>query len=191
MHQGIELEAKLHPAQWVTVSGMASINDYHYTGNTASGQITNPTGAPTPVPELYLKGLPIGNIGTSSTSAQTTFGGTLDFKVLPAVKLSGSYLYYAKYYASYDPSNITTPNYQPYRLPNYGVINLDAVYRFKMAGFDAEFVGNVYNLLNTNYLGDAFETSPLASTDYVTRTRNLGVFYGAGRYYITTLRIKV
>jgi len=202
LHQGIEFEAKLHPAQWVTIGGMASINDFHYTGNTASGQITNPNGAPTAVPELFLKGLPIGNIGTSSTGAQTTFGGTLDFKVLPTVKVGATYLYYAKYYASYDPSNIykknadgsfSNPNYQPYQLPNYGVVNLDAVYRFKMAGFNAEFVANVYNLFNTEYLGDAFEQSPVPTTPYATpadRTRALGVFYGAPRYYVTTLRVK-
>lgn len=189
-HEGIELEAKLHPAQWVTIGGMFSINNYEYTSNTASGQITDPTGKTTNVPTLYLKGLPIGAVGSSTpTSAQTTAGGDVEFKVLPQVKLGATYLYYARYYATYDLTSITSAGYTPYKLPNVGTANLDVVYRFKMAGFNAEFVGNVYNLFNTQYIGDAYDTSAVG-TNYVTRTKNLGVFYGAGRYYMTTLRFK-
>jgi hypothetical protein len=190
LHEGIELEGKLHPVQWITIGGMFSINNYKYNNNTASGQITSPNSKPTNVPQLFLKGLPIGNIGTAPTSAQTTTGGDIELKVLPQVKIGATYLYYARYYASYDPTNITAAGYQPYKLPDYGVANLDVVYRFKMAGFNAEFVGNVYNLFNTTYLSDAFDQSPLLSTNFVNRTNSLGVFYGAGRYYMTTLRIK-
>ncbi len=195
VHQGVEVEAKYRPVQGVVFGGMLSIGDYHYTKNTSSGQITSDNGTTTAVPELYLKGLKVGEPGTSATSAQTTAGGSVDVRVLSKVTIGADYLFYGKYYASYDPTKITFTGYVPYQIPNFSTLDMNAVYRFKMAGFNAEFVANVFNILNTKYLGDAYDSAPTAAASTITanfanRTNNLGVFYGAGRFYETTLRIK-
>ena len=58
-----------------------------------------------------------------------------------------------------------------------------------MAGFDAVLTANVYNALNTTYLGDAYDTTP-SSAAYIQRVNQLGVYYGAPRYYVTALKIK-
>ena len=76
-----------------------------------------------------------------------------------------------------------------YEIPNFSTLDMNIVFRFKFAGLDASFIGNVYNLLNTTYLADAFELNP-SNADFVTRTNALGVWYGAGRTYMTTLKIK-
>ncbi|WP_428331524.1 TonB-dependent receptor domain-containing protein [Mucilaginibacter sp.] len=190
LHEGVEVEAKLRPIKDVVLGGMLSIGNYHYLSNTGATQITSDNGTSTTISALQLKGLKIGEPGTGATSAQTTAGVTLDIKVLPKVTIGGDYLYYGKYYASYDPSKITFSGYLPYQIPNFSTVNLNVVFRFKMAGFDASFTGNVYNLFNTGYIGDAFDTAPAQGASYITRTSQLGVDYGPGRFYMTTLKLK-
>ena len=189
LHQGVEADAKFRPVKGVTLGGMISVGDYHYLSNTASGQITSQSGTITNVPQLYLKGLKIGEIGTSATSSQLTSGGTIDIKVLPKVTVGADYLWYSHYFASYDPTNITFTGYQLINIPDHGTLDANIAFRFKMAGFDAVLTANVYNALNTTYLGDAYDTTP-SSAAYIQRVNQLGVYYGAPRYYVTALKIK-
>jgi iron complex outermembrane receptor protein len=211
MHEGIEADAKYRPIQGVVLGGMLSIGDYYYTSNSGSVQVTSENGSgSTTYGSLLLKGLKVGDPGSSvggspsATSAQTTAGGTLDVKVLPRVTLGAQYLYYSHYYAAYNPSKLTVANgwtqgeYQPYDIPDFGTLDLDVVFRFKMAGFDAEFIGNVYNVLGTKYISDAYETTPtpgrtpeqrIGGVSYSTPP-TIGVNYGAPRFYMTTLKLK-
>jgi iron complex outermembrane receptor protein len=195
LHQGVEIDAKLRPIKDVTLSGMLSIGDYHYTSNTGPAQVTSDNGQTQTQPSLLLQGKKVGEFGTASTGAQTTAALGLDVNVLPQVKIGANYNYYGRYYASYDPTkmvNSATFNateYTPYQLPNFSTVDLNIVFRFKLAGLDAAFIGNVYNLFNTVYLADGFENAP-SNADFVTRTNALGVWYGAPRTYMTTLKIK-
>ena len=190
VHQGVEVSAKYRPIQGVVLGGMLSVGDYHYMSNPKSGQITSDNGPSSTVGNLNVKGLKVGELGTSATSAQTTAGASLDIKVMPKVTIGGDYLFYGKYYASYDPTKITFTGYQPYAIPNFSTLDLNVVFRFKMAGFDASFIGNVYNVLNTSYIGDAYDSTPVQNASYISRTSALGVDYGTGRFYMTTLKIK-
>jgi iron complex outermembrane receptor protein len=211
VHEGIEANAKYRPIQGVVLGGMLSVGNYYYTSNTGAVQVTSQNGsAATTLPSLLLKGLKIGDPGSSvggspsATSAQTTAGGTLDVKVLSRVTLGAQYLYYSHYYAAYNPSKISAANgfgpgtYAPYDIPNFGTLDLDVVFRFKMAGFDSEFIANVYNVLGTKYISDAYETTPtpnltpeqrIGGRSY-TQPPTIGVNYGAPRFYMTTLKIK-
>jgi hypothetical protein len=195
VHQGIEVDGKFRPVQDVTLSGMLSIGDYHYTSNTGPAQVTTPNGPTVNQPSLLLKDKKVGEFGTASTGAQTTAALGLDIKLLPQVKIGGNWNYYARYYASYDPTKMVTTStfdptaFTPYKLPNFSTLDLNVVFRFKLSGLDASFIGNVYNVFNTTYLADAYETNP-TTADYVTRTNALGVWYGAGRLYMTTLKVK-
>ena len=203
LHQGIEIDAKLRPVKTVTFSGMLSLGDYHYTSNSGSGLVSSdkPNSTPTVIKSLILKGQPIGDFGSSAASnAQTTAALGLDIDVLPQVRIGANGNYYARFFASYDPSKLvptpasgSTPKfdpatYKPVQLPNYSTIDLNIVYRFKFAGLDASFIGNVYNLLNATYLGEGYESTP-SNADNVTRLKTLGVNYGIGRLYMTTLKI--
>lgn len=195
LHQGVEADAKFRPVKGVTISGMLSIGDYHYTANSGPGQVTSDNG-PTQTQSSYLlKDKKVGEFGTASTGAQTTAALGLDLTVLPQVKIGGNWNYYARYYASFDPSkmlNTSTFNadaYTPYQLPNFSTLDMNVVFRFKLAGLDAAFIGNVYNVFNTIYLSDAFDSAPTNGT-FVSRTNALGVWYGAGRTYMTTLKVK-
>jgi iron complex outermembrane receptor protein len=193
VHQGVEFEGKLRPIQGVTFTGSLTIADYHYLTNTGAAQSTSTTGATVTQSSLLLKGLKVGEFGTAPTAAQTTASAGVDVKVLPQVTIGGNWNYYSRYYATFDPTKLTTPGYTNYELPDFSVFDLNIVYRFKFAGLDASFIGNVYNVLDTKYISDAYEVSPpltAAGQNFVTRTNNLGVYYGAPRMYMTTFKIK-
>jgi iron complex outermembrane receptor protein len=198
LHQGIEVDAKLRPIKSVTLSGMLSIGDYHYTSNSGSGIVGSdkPGTTATVINPLPLKGLVIGDFGASAASnAQTTAALGLDIDVLPQVRIGGNWNYYTRFFASYDMSTLTntgfaTNPYHPVQLPSYSTIDLNLVYRFKFAGLNASFIGNVYNLFNTKYLTEALDRAPLVpGATYASQLSNLGVNYGAGIVYSTTLKI--
>ncbi|MGN6395000.1 MAG: TonB-dependent receptor [Mucilaginibacter sp.] len=199
LHQGVELDAKFRPVKGVTLSGSLSVGDFHYTANTGPTQVTTDAGKSFTQDALLLKGLKIGEFGTANTSAQTTGALGLDIQVLPQVKIGANYNYYGRYFASFDPSKLTTSQqntagvpFSNYQLPSFSTADLNIVYRFKFAGLDAAFIANVYNVFNTVYVADAFETaipnSP-AAYSFATRTNNLGVWYGSPRTVMTTLKI--
>jgi len=217
MHEGIEADAKYRPIQGVVLGGMLSVGDYYYTSNTGAVQVTAENGSSVQnIPSLLLKGMKIGDTGSGVTggpsagSAQTTAAGSLDVKVLSRVTLGAQYLWYSHYYAAYNPAKISAANnftqgeFQPYDIPNFGTLDMDVVFRFKMAGFDAEFIANVYNVLGTKYISDAYESSPAPGLSTLQRLAGspgnsiggqptaptIGVNYGAPRFYMTTLKIK-
>jgi len=199
LHEGVEFDAKFRPVKGVTLYGSASIGDYHYTSNTGAAQITSdkPGASVTNIPALFLKNIKIGDFGSSAASnAQTTAALGLDLQVLPQVKIGGNMNYSGDYFASYDPSKLTAASgfdatkFRPLGLPNYTTVDLNIIYRFKIAGLDASFIGNVYNLLNTIYLDEGYESTPSATASDATRLNAIGVNYGYGRIYMTTLKLK-
>jgi len=207
LHEGVEFDAKFRPVKEVTLYGMASIGDYHYTSNSGSGQITSdkPGVAPVPVDALYLKGIKIGDFGSSAASnGQTTAAVGIDLQALPQVKIGGNMNFVGDYFASYDPSKLTdnsTNNknpalvdfsqntFRPLGLPNYTTVDMNIAFRFKFAGLDASFIGNVYNVFNTIYLNEGYEGTPNITPD-ATRLSTISVNYGNGRLYMTTLKFK-
>jgi outer membrane receptor protein involved in Fe transport len=207
VHQGIEVDAKFRPIKEVTLSGMLSVGDYHYISNSKGGIVTSDKpGAPvTQIPVLPLKGLKIGDFGASAASnAQTTAALGLDVDVLPKVTVGGNMNYYTHYYASYDMSTLTyrtdpatqqvtfdpTQPYHPMQMPDYSTFDLNVVFRFKLAGLNASFIGNVYNIFNTEYFTEGFEKTATNTASQISRMNSLLVNYGNGRIYMTTLKIK-
>jgi len=184
LHQGIEVDAKYRPVKEVQIRGMLSIGDWHYLTNAGPAQVTNDKGATTSIAQLFVKGLPVGD------AAQTTASLGADFNILPKFKIGPVYNYYARYTAYYSPNNITSASYVPYQVPNYSLLDLNMVFRFTIAGLDASFIGNVNNVLNTAYISDAYDSNGTAFTPAQNTASTIGVFYGIGRTYTTTLKIK-
>jgi len=182
LHQGIEIDAKFRPVKEITFSGMLSVGDWHYTSDAGPVQVTNDQGsATTTISKIYIKGLKVGD------AAQTTAALGMDAQILPQIKVGANFNYYGNYNAYFDPSKITVENYQPWKVPNYTTLDMNIVYRFKFSGLDASFIGNVYNLLGTEYIADAYDSSP---TGGLTPTSSIGVFYGATRTYMATFKVK-
>jgi len=107
--------------------------------------------------------------------------------VLPTVKLGATYNYFGNYTTSFNPLLVTFAGYQPYKLPNYSLLDLNMVFRLKIDGLEASFIGNVNNVLDTKYFSDAYDNSVSTSTPDAS---NVGVYYGIGRTYTATFKIK-
>jgi len=179
LHQGLELEMKLKPIKEITLNGMLSYGDWHYTNDAGPSTVYNSQQqAVKTVNKVYLKDIKVGD------AAQTTAALGADIDVLPDLTIGGNYFYYGNYYSDFNFANAGQPNMHPYKLPNYSIWNLNGVFRFKIAGLNAVLIGNVNNLLNTKYIADSYDanlTGNAASTL---------VYYGLGRTFVTSLKIK-
>ena len=179
LHQGGELELRYRPIKEISFGGSLSIGDFHYTNDAGPVQVINANGTPfKTVDKIYLTGQKVGDV------AQTTAAGNLELYLVPQLKVGVIYNYYAHYTAYVPFENFGSANLHPYILPNYSTWDMNAVYKFKMAGFDAELIGTVNNLLNTKYISDASDYG--ANGD----VSNLSVYYGLGRRFTTGLKVR-
>jgi len=184
LHQGVELNARYKPTREITFRGMLSVGKWNYITDAGPVQITSDKGTVASINELYVKGLAVGD------AAQTTASFAFDYNILPKLKIGPVWNYYANYYASVSAQNITAAGYTPYKIPNYSLFDLNGVFKFKLAGMDASFIGNIHNFFNTAYISDAFDQNGSAFAPAENTPSTIGVFYGLGRTYTTTLKIK-
>lgn len=179
IHQGAELELSYKPLREITIRGMFSYGDWYYNSNAGPASVYNAQqqliGT---VKQVLLKGIKVGD------AAQTTAALGMDVQVLPQLKLGADYYYYGNYYSDFNFVNDTKPGLTPYKLPIYSLWNLNAALRFKIAGLDGSLIGTVNNLLNTKYIADSYDANlsgdPAAAL----------VYYGLGRTFTTSLKIK-
>ncbi|MBW4890629.1 TonB-dependent receptor [Mucilaginibacter sp. HMF5004] len=189
LHQGIEFDMRYRQSKDLSFRGMFSLGKWTYLTNAGPVFVTSDipnstfTGSSN---TLYIQGLNVGD------AAQTTASFGFDLNVTPKLKVGSTYNYYGNYTAYFSPSNVTssTVEYVPFKLPNYSLFDLNAVFKFKFAGLEASFIGNVNNLFNTTYLSDAYDQNGTAFQPAQNTAGTIGVYYGIGRTYTTTLKIK-
>jgi len=179
MHQGGELELNYRPIQGVLIGGTATIGDYYYTSNAGPVSVLNSAGTVVGTQkEVFLKNEKIGDI------PQNMFSAFTEIKIVPALKVGARVVYYTDY-TSYVPfQNYTSADMHPYIVPNYAIWSMNAVYKFKMAGFDAELIGNVNNLLNSKVMTDV--------EDYTGKgdITQLEAYWLNQRTFTTTLKVR-
>ncbi|HEY4197758.1 MAG TPA: TonB-dependent receptor, partial [Mucilaginibacter sp.] len=179
LHQGAELELKLQPIRDITINGMFSYGDWYYTSNAGPATEYNAqqqvVGS---IDHVDLKGIKNGD------AAQTTAHLGIDVKVLPQIKIGADYFYWGNYTSRFDFTQADSPDLHPWKVPNVSIWNLDAIFSFKIANYDAQLVGNIQNLLNTKYISDSYDAALSGNPN------NVSVFYAAGRTFTTSLKIK-
>ncbi len=195
LHQGVEIDFLSKPIKNLEITGMISYGDWKWENNgkgllfTSDGQgynIKTNTVVPVGSPEqsqmnVKLKGIHVGN------SAQTTAAIGVKYEIVKGFNIGIDGNYYGRNYANY---SITPTAYnadlnlkQPWEIPEATVFSFNMSYRFKMGGFDASIIGNMENLFDAKYISDATDGS---NHDWKTSS----VFYGFGRTFSTTLKIK-
>lgn len=197
-HQGIELEVKASPLYWLDLNGMFSIGDWQWDSN-AKGYIYDANGQPldkdgnvasAPLAEdhyfagIALKGIRVGG------SAQTTAALGATVKIGKQIRIGADWTLYARNYAYYQvSSNNLTPGKtttvaDPWKAPTASQFDLNASYKFKLAGLNATISGNVNNLFDYQYLGKVWNPrSGAANKD------NVYGFYAFGRTFSTRLKV--
>lgn len=195
LHQGVELDFVARPIKDLEFTGMVSIGDWNWLNN-ASGYLYNAQNQPVDKSgnvvemlsanhakiDVNLKDIHVGN------SAQNTAAIGFNYQLLNGFRIGLDGNYYGRNYSYYNvssvASNISSSSYsQPWRIPDAVTLDLNANYRFKIGEFDATLIGNIDNILDSHYITDAVD-----GADHTSKTA--AVFYGFGRTWSTTLKIK-
>jgi outer membrane receptor protein involved in Fe transport len=106
--------------------------------------------------------------------------------VLRDLKVGLDFNYFDNLYAFYDPTNNTSPDDQgkdTWQLPDYGLLDFNMKYNFKIGSLDATLFGKVNNVLDTEYISDANDG---AERNAETAT----VYYGFGRTMSMSLKVR-
>ncbi len=197
-HMGIEFNCTFIPTKWLEINGMLSLGDYIWDSN-AKGYFYNQNGEPLKNSSgaiasgilaedhawavINQKGVKVGG------SAQTTAAISVTFKPFKGFRIGGDWKVNDRNYSYYsvsDPDWNRTLNVKdPWRIPWGNQLDLNASYRFNIAGVSATLYGNVHNLFNYNYVMDA--TTNMNETG--TWENAYGVLYSFGRTYSMKLRI--
>jgi len=186
LHKGIELDFASKPIKDLEITGMVSLGDWKWQNNVkgylfnSNGQPVTKTGKVVATPDsvsLNLKGIRVGN------SAQTTAAIGLNYQILKGFYIGLDGNYYGRNYSNYSIS-FSNPNVaQPWMIPNAVTFDLNAHYDFKIGEYNASLSGTVDNVLNNAYITDAAD-----GADHTWKTAQ--VFYGFGRTWSTTLKIR-
>lgn len=196
-HMGLELEFTVSVTPKLDIQGMVSLGDWMWDSE-ASGYIFTAGGQPTNngndvVSEadhksltLDLRDVKVGN------SAQTSFYISANYKFDGGFRLSADYTHYADNYANY---SIDTPNagttykyYTPWKIPDYGLLDVNGSYTFNIGNFNATLTANVKNILDQVYISDAKDLNPrVEGTHHWT---SASVMYGFGRTYTIGLKVR-
>ncbi|MCB9354464.1 MAG: TonB-dependent receptor [Lewinellaceae bacterium] len=179
LHQGVEIDGVWRVNRKLNITGMASIGDWTwqndienlgiFEGNTQVGEV-----------DAYIAGLHVGD------AAQTTVALGLAYKLMPDLRVSIDYNYYDRLYANYDPtsrSDESARGVEAWKIPAFGIFDLNITYDFQLSGFNASLYGNVYNLMNEKYVMDAQD-----GTNHDAFTSR--VYYGYGANWHLGVKIR-
>lgn len=179
LHQGIEFDMVYEPMAGLKITGMASFGDWTWTNNVTDVGVFDETDLITTV-DAYIAGSHVGD------AAQTTAALGLRYEVMKDLIFGVDYNYYARLYAQFDPvdrDSSEDEGVEAWRVPSYGLVDLNMTYNFDISDFNSSLYVNVYNVGNTEYVADAQDG---ANNDALTST----VYYGYGINWNLGLRIR-
>jgi outer membrane receptor protein involved in Fe transport len=132
--------------------------------------------------DVNLAGIRVGN------SAQTTAALGFNYQILKGFRLGLDGNYFGRNYSYFNISSVGTnlspaTFAQPWMIPDAVTFDFFANYRFKIGTYDATLVGNIFNLLDSEYITDATDGS-----DHTWKTST--VFYGFGRTWSLSLKLR-
>jgi outer membrane cobalamin receptor len=189
LHQGVEVDFTLRPVKNLEIRGMFSYGDWRWQDDLIA-EIYDDNQELQDVVEVYAGGLRVGN------SAQTTAALGTSYEVLPNVRLGFDINHYDRNFADFNVEDRGDPRsigQNSWRMPAHQLVDLNMRYRFKIAGLDATLVSNINNLFNTSVIRDATDGvkfDPLTQAPIYGLPETAVVYYGWGRTWTTSIRVK-
>ncbi|MCY2686342.1 TonB-dependent receptor [Salinimicrobium sp. TH3] len=166
LHQGVELELNYRPIEGLILTGMASLGDWTWKNDITGVDIYNEEQEIVRTINLYVADLKVGG------SAQTTFAAGADYEVFEGTSVRVNWNYFDDLYAEFEPETRSTRELgQSWELPAYGLVDMGLTHKFDLGNLEAMIMGNVNNVLDTDYISIA-----RGGIDE-------GVFYGFGRTF--------
>lgn len=179
LHMGIELDFTWQPIQKLEITGMASLGDWQWQNDLTNVILYDDNLVEKDTVNIFMKDLKVGD------AAQTTVAIGVNYELLKGLKLGMDFNYYDNLFAQFDPAGRTDPSLagiNAWQVPAYSLVDFNIRYNFEIAGLKTTVYGNIYNLLDAEYISEANDGS---NSDWGTSR----VFYGFGRTFSTGIKI--
>ncbi len=159
-HKGFELEMAYQPVSLVRLDAAVSIGKWIYT-NDAKGTYKFIDLDSTAHYTYAVKDLMVGD------SPQSIYAFTLSLFPLKGMTLQGTFNYYDRYWADWDPASrevipgVTPDRTQSWQVPSYSKIDLHFTYNLPInfGGVRFQAFCHVFNVLDALYIQDAIDNS--------------------------------
>jgi outer membrane cobalamin receptor len=197
-HQGIEVELVAKPTRWLELTGMLSVGDWKWT-NDPVGYYYASNGQPITKTYEVASGMQAEDHASSKLvlngvkeggSAQLTSAIGANFRLGHGIRAGIDWNYYGNNYAdwAFSANNDLAIGGEkvfgtPWKIPDSYTFDLNASYTFTIGDLRTTLSGNINNLLNQEYISQAFDGS---NHDWQSAYR---VFYGFGR--TMSMRLKI
>ncbi|WP_237277319.1 TonB-dependent receptor [Tenacibaculum ovolyticum] len=182
LHQGLEVDFAYKMSDNLTLTGMASLGDWRWKSD-VTAEIFDQSGASIKKVEVNATDLKV------SDAAQTTFALGLKYKALEKSSIFLDYNYAGDLYSRMDITR-SVDRKNTWKLPAYHLFDLGLTHGFEIGGFDATLSGKMNNILDVEYISDAFDATENIGGVEVHNSTNAGVYYGAGRTFSLGLKVK-
>lgn len=190
LHQGVEIDFTLKPVNGLNINGMASFGNWRYTDDFEAIVVDDNNNVVAADQKLYMKDVKVAD------AAQVTMSIGADYTVIRGLNAYASYYYADNVYAQFSLDAFLTEGNQVWQLPSYGLLDAGLSYSFKLGGADIRWGLNLNNLLNKEYIQEAFSNTlydPEDPTDAAIPGTNAsvsnGVYFGFGRTWNSSLKI--
>ena len=130
LHQGIEAEIRYKALQNLTLGATVSLGNWKWQ-NDVSASIYNDNEVLVDSMQVYTKGLYVGD------APQTQLGLSASYRTQDGLRFAADWIYYNRLYANFDPvnRNNASDRSQPYRIPDYSLLDLYAGYDLQVKQF--------------------------------------------------------
>jgi iron complex outermembrane receptor protein len=173
LHQGVELDLNYNLNKKISLEGVVSIGDWHWTSD-AQAIVTNEIGTVViDTLEFDAAGVKVGD------AAQTQFSAGIRFEPFKGLYFKPRITYFNNYFADFDPETLKGENSgrQSWKIPAYYTIDLNMGYNMPLADkYRLGFKVNLMNILDTTYISDARNNEYGADFD----AASAGVYFGMG-----------
>jgi iron complex outermembrane receptor protein len=161
-HKGIEFDFIYKLMKNLNVEGMVSLGNWQWS-KVADAFLLDQAGAITDSIQFDARGIRVGD------AAQQTFAFSMRYEPMKGLYLKPQYTFFSQNYANFNPStyNLYASNgdfnpiigRQPWRLPDYGMFDVNAGYGFMVKKIKVDVRLSALNVLDTFAITDAQDSN--------------------------------